>query len=210
MNTPIKLKVELKDLPHKCIRTLLVPENLNMRQLHFIVQEAFGWLNEHLFEFKDAKWRANLSVGVPDDFDMDFGGSKMRKAHTIKLKETFLKENGAKGFWYWYDFGNDWWHRISFLKVSQKDLKQFKGVPLCIKAEGKCPPEDIGGPWGYSAFLETMKDKNHPEHEEMREWYGLEENEAYDENEVDLEEINQLLNDFYNSKEWKSKSYDMF
>lgn len=213
MNTPIKIKVKLKDLPHKCTRTLLVPQSTNMRQLHFIIQDAMGWLNAHLFEFTDAKVRSSLSIGMPDEFDDDFGldsSAQKLDAHNVKLKGTFLEENNGKAFWYWYDFGDDWWHQISFLKVSQKDLKSFKDAPLCLKAQGKCPPEDVGGPWGYAEFLTNIKDKSHPENQELREWYGLEKNESYEEDKVNLEAINEYLQNFYSSEEWKSETYDLF
>lgn len=210
MITPLKLKIALQDLPHKCNRTLLVPENINMRQLHFLIQESFGWLNAHLFEFKDAKWKSTVSVGMPDDVEMEWIGPPKQDAHKVKLKETFLDANKAKVFWYWYDFGDDWWHRISFLKVSQSDLKNYQEIPLCIKAEGKCPPEDIGGPWGYTDFLDAIKDKKHPEHYEYGEWCGLEEDEVYNKNEVEMEKINILFKKFYASKEWKAKTYGLY
>jgi len=106
----------------------------------------------------------------------------------------------TKPFWHNYDFGNDWWHKISFLKVTQKDSDAFTGIPYCIDAVGKCWPEDIGGTWGYANSLEVIKNKQHPEHKELREWYGLDTGEAYNEHKASLEEINQYLKDFFNSE----------
>ncbi len=209
MIPPRKLKIALQDLPHKCERTLLVPENCTMLQLHFIIQESFGWLNAHLFEFSDAKGRATMRVGIPDDFD-DFGGPEKMEAHEVLLKNSFLFENGAKPFWYNYDFGDDWWHKISFLKLTQKEIDAFTGIPYCMDAVGKCPPEDVGGPWGYANFLEVIKNKKHPEHKELREWYGLEPGEVYAENEVSIEKINQYLEDLFNSENWESNEYELF
>jgi len=209
MNAPIKIKIELTDLPHKCYRTLLVPQEINMRQLHFLIQISFGWFNAHLFEFKDAKWKSTISIGMPDDEEMEWIGPPKQDAHKVQLINTFLEENSGKPFWYWYDFGDDWWHQIKFLKVSQKDITHFNEAPICIKAEGKCPPEDVGGPWGYAGFLEVIKNKRHPEHQELKEWYGLEKGEVYDEMDVDMAAINLMLSNFYSSKAWKSKSYDI-
>ena len=146
---------------------------------------------------------------MPDHVDMEWIGPPKQDAHKVKLKQTFLKENNVKAFWYWYDFGDDWWHKISFLKVSQSDLRNYKGIPMCIKAEGKCPPEDIGGPWGYADFLDAIKDKEHPEHYEYKEWCGLEED-VYDENVVEKEKINTLLKKFHSSKEWKARTYVLY
>lgn len=94
MNSPLKLKIELKNLPHKCTRTVLVPENINMRQLHFIIQDAVDWHNAHLFEFTDAKVRQTISIGMPDDFEMEWIGPPKKDAHKVNLKNTFLKKRG--------------------------------------------------------------------------------------------------------------------
>ncbi|MBS0641258.1 MAG: plasmid pRiA4b ORF-3 family protein, partial [Proteobacteria bacterium] len=44
--------------------------------------------------------------------------------------------------------------------------------PRLIEAVGRCPPEDVGGPWGYSEFREAIADPNHEEHAERLEWVG--------------------------------------
>lgn len=204
MNTLIKIKIALQDLPHKCERTLLIPENVTMLQIHFLIQESFGWENAHLFEFVDKKWKSTIRAGVPDDLDMDFGFAKITDASKANLKHIFVEQNNAKAFWYWYDFGDDWWHRISFLKLTKKDLNSYEGIPVCIKAQGKCPPEDVGGPWGYVNFLDIVRDKEHPEHNEIKEWYGYDD-EAFDVNEVDLKRINLSLQSYFKSKHWNTR-----
>jgi hypothetical protein len=35
-----------------------------------------------------------------------------------------------------------------------------------------CPPEDVGGPWGYKDFVDAMSDPEHPKHVEMIHWHG--------------------------------------
>ena len=61
--------------------------------------------------------------------------------------------------------------------------------PLCLKGQGACPPEDVGGVWGYAGFLEAMADPAHPEHEEYMEWIGGE----FDPGVFDLDEVNRAL-----------------
>jgi hypothetical protein len=41
-----------------------------------------------------------------------------------------------------------------------------------IEVVGPCPPEDVGGPWGYAEFIEAIKDLDHESHAEMLEWAG--------------------------------------
>jgi hypothetical protein len=44
--------------------------------------------------------------------------------------------------------------------------------PLLIAGQGACPPEDVGGPWGYDEFQAALTDPSHPEHDERLEWAG--------------------------------------
>ena len=41
-----------------------------------------------------------------------------------------------------------------------------------VAGERACPPEDCGGPYGYAGLVETLRNRKHPEHAEMREWIG--------------------------------------
>ena len=43
---------------------------------------------------------------------------------------------------------------------------------MCLAGEHACPPEDVGGVWGYERFLETTGDPDHPEYEDYLEWIG--------------------------------------
>lgn len=205
MNKPIKIKIALKNLPHKCERTLLVPEDINMIQVHFLIQISFGWENCHMFEFVDKKRESNIRVGIPDDFDIDFGLSPKIDIAKASLKPVFIEQNQNKPFWYWYDFGDDWWHHISFLKITKKDLNNYDGKPFCSKAIGKCPPENIGGPWGYAEFLDIINNKKHSEYKNYREWYGLGKD-MYDEMAIDIDEINEDLSHYFKSDFWDKNS----
>jgi hypothetical protein len=61
-------------------------------------------------------------------------------------------------------------HRIKVEKVLP--AVAYPHVPYWVDGAKACPPEDIGGGPGYAEFLEAMADPNHPEHEDMLEWYG--------------------------------------
>jgi hypothetical protein len=39
--------------------------------------------------------------------------------------------------------------------------------PRLIEARGRCPPEDVGGPFGYAQFLEAMRDSKRERHDEF-------------------------------------------
>ncbi|MEM6522137.1 MAG: plasmid pRiA4b ORF-3 family protein [Bacteroidota bacterium] len=213
---PIKLKINLENMPHSVFRRVLIPENINMMQLHFIIQISIGWEFAHLFQFSDRRYDGNIIAGIPTEYDEEpmfstFGRRpKRQNADEIMLKMDFLEGNNKKPFWYWYDFGDDWWHKLSFQKATKKDLQVFKGSPICVEAFGACPPEDIGGPWGYEAFLEAITNKKNPDYEEMREWAGLSGKENYDTEYVDLAMINESLTDLYQGDEWRITAENYF
>jgi len=60
---------------------------------------------------------------------------------------------------------------------------------ISVKGKRACPPEDIGGPWGYTDFIETVLEPAHPEHEDMVEWVGGE----FDPEAFNIDEINENL-----------------
>ena len=90
-------------------------------------------------------------------------------------------------FLYEYDFGDCWQHRI----VVEKVLPPEPGAayPRCTAGKRACPPEDVGGVWGYEEFLEAIRDPAHEEHEAMREWGG----EEFDPESCDLRAVNEQL-----------------
>jgi hypothetical protein len=90
-------------------------------------------------------------------------------------------------FTYTYDFGDGWEHEV----LVEKILPPEPGAhyPRCLKGKGACPPEDVGGVYGYADFLEAIQDPNHPEHDEYLEWIGGE----FDPDAFDLEGLNEEL-----------------
>lgn len=174
-----------------------------------------GWTNSHLFQFQDnAEWMepANLTVAIPNPYDMDdmWNQGEHREADKVTLKNVFFEERKGEPFWYWYDFGDSWWHKLTFQEPTKKELENFKGRPVCTEASGACPPEDSGGPFGYSDFLEIITDKKHPEYREMREWAGIGRGKKYDPDFADLETINANLAVLPHRREWKLTAENYF
>ena len=207
-NPPIKLKINLENMPVSVFRRMLVPADINMMQLHYVIQIAMGWEFAHLFQFSDKKFRGSITIKIP--FEDDFDYTDLIKPEEITLKSSFQKLRDAKPFYYEYDFGDSWLHKITFQKPSKKDLETFAGVPVCVDAFGACPPEDVGGPWGYTDFLDAINNKKHPEYEEFREWVDLAPKEKYDEEYVDLESVNESLLGYSQAEEWNAKSDNYF
>ena len=52
--------------------------------------------------------------------------------------------------------------------------------PQCLEGERACPPEDVGGVWGYAEYLEAITDPSHEQHEDFLEWHGPFDAEQFD------------------------------
>ena len=70
---------------------------------------------------------------------------------------------------YVYDFGDDWRHQVGLEKILP--LEGAK-KPVCLAGERRCPPEDVGGPFGYEEFLEAIFEPGHEEFAHFRGWAG--------------------------------------
>ena len=198
--SPIKLKVNLENMPFPIYRKVLVPEDITMGELHLVIQVAMGWENCHLFQFNDKKERPNIRVRQEIEEDNFWGQSHSDNfnADELSLLE-FLDYTDGKTFWYWYDFGDDWWHKISIQKITKKDLSEYIGdTPVCTEALGICPPEDCGGPWGFAQLAEAINEPRHPEYINYREWLGVKGKKKIDFENVDLDEINDNLDILWN------------
>lgn len=197
--TPLKLKINLENMPFPIYRKLLIPVDINMDELHLIIQIAMGWENCHLYEFSDKKGKCKIRV--QHDIEEDLWGNNADSFNAGELSLTeFLTYTDGKTFWYWYDFGDDWWHKISIQKVTQKDLAEFDGeTPLCTEAAGLCPPEDCGGPWGFAQLEEAINEPKHPEYKNYREWLGIKGKKKIDFENVDIDPINDNLDLLWNA-----------
>lgn len=210
MSTPIKLKIVLENMPHEVYRKILVPGDINMLQLHYTIQLAMGWTFSHLFQFSDKKWKATIraSYGNIDDFDVfDVEESP---ADLVSLNDEFLEKRMGKPFLYWYDYGDDWWHKISFLKLSKEDTKLFKGAPKCVDAVGVCPPENIGGPSMYQDFYNIVSNPKSPEYNKFIKSNGLPNDFVYNTDYVDINVINAYLTGYFFSPDWKLRAEKLF
>ena len=99
----------------------------------------------------------------------------------VRRTHRVLEAAGTKTLRYLYDFGDGWEHTIKIERVA--DPEPDVAYPRLIKPAGRCPPEDVGGPWGYADLIEALDDPDHERHAEMREWVG----EGYDPRKFDAE-----------------------
>jgi hypothetical protein len=161
--TIARLKITLDDVKPAVLRRVEVPFDIRLDRLHLILQAAIGWTNSHLYEIRarGVRW----STPFPDQ---DSGGDFL-DARKVRLSEV-LEDVGTKTLKYLYDFGDGWEHTVKIERLIDPEPGTL--YPRLIEAKGRCPPEDIGGPWGYAEFLEAIADPKHERHRELKEWFA--------------------------------------
>lgn len=158
----VRLRVDLDEVTPRVRRLIEVPLGVTLADLHVIIQLAVGWTDSHLYEFSLGR----SCYGEPDPDD-DFGGAEILSAARARLADAL--KPATKSFNYIYDFGDGWEHTIRV--EARSPAEPGASYPRLLAAEGRCPPEDVGGPYGYADFLQAIRNPAHPEHEHFREWY---------------------------------------
>jgi hypothetical protein len=171
------LRIELAYTDPKIWREVEAPTSITFFDLHHIVQSVMAWEDDHLWEFTIGKQR----VGVPMDSDW---GEPCIEAGKVRLRDVLKPRKTMIG--YLYDFGDSWGHRITVTKVRAGE----PGIeyPRYVAGEYNAPPEDCGGIYGFYGKLEALADPEHPDHDDVMEWFG-----DYDPKSVDTVSIKKAL-----------------
>jgi hypothetical protein len=156
--------VRLEDTTPAVWRRFEIRAERSFWDLHCAIQDAMGWDDKHLHEFRFAVGDAAMHIGIP----MEEDEGKVLPGWETNLRDWFTLVPAH--CLYLYDFGDDWEHAVT---VESRRPAQVGGkYPRCTGGERACPPEDVGGVSGYSEFLEALADRRHSEHESYREWIG--------------------------------------
>jgi hypothetical protein len=157
-----RLKVTLRDVKPPVWRRILVASDTTLEELAALLEGAMGWLGGHLHQFVTA----DAVYGRPDPDEPPGWGPPTLDERAVTLADV-LTAPGAKLRWD-YDFGDGWEHDV----VVESIDAPAPGVdhPVCTGGRRACPPEDCGGPWGYSDLLVALEDPEHPRHDELTAW----------------------------------------
>jgi hypothetical protein len=172
------LKIGLVDVEPPIWRRMLVAQDIRLPRLHDILQVVMGWTDSHLHQFSVG----DVRFSAPDD---EFEPSPIDYT-TIQLNQIAPRIGSTCV--YEYDFGDGWEHLIEVEDGLPVESITDR-VPRCVDGERACPPEDVGGPYGYANFLVALRDPHDPEHEAWRTWAP----DGFDPAAFDLARINRLL-----------------
>ncbi|MFH9354410.1 plasmid pRiA4b ORF-3 family protein [Kitasatospora sp. NPDC017646] len=174
-----QLRIQLADVDQPAVwRRVQVPAGIRLDDLHQVIQAAMGWQDCHLHAFS-----ANGVDYGRRSSELDFVDETTAALDTVAKEGTHLD--------YTYDFGDSWDHRITV--EHRMTAEAGRHYPACVDGAGACPPEDCGGPGGYEGLKRTLHDSDHPEHQDLLRWLGLESAADFDPAHFDLRETNQQL-----------------
>lgn len=177
----LELHVALRHIAPLIWRRLLVPADLDLAELHEVLQVTFGWENSHLHAFEIGGFRFRDY----DNLDEDDSGFYLDEQMTL------VGAVARKGvpFTYAYDFGDGWKHDVRVESVVQGErLRHFTRIE-CLAGARRCPPEDCGGPPGYEHLLAVLGNPSDPEFAEVMSLAGR----KFDPEAFDVAKVNKKL-----------------
>ena len=184
-----RLRIELRRTKPKICRRFDVPLAFTRTALHHVIHALFGWCGWHLWVFLVGG--REFSEDQPDD---PFGWEPELAAN-FRLGD-FL-DWGVKRFDYLFDFGDDWAHLITLVRVLDADASV--DYPALLAGARAAPQDGIGGVWGFYSFLEACRDPDHPRRKDYEERVGQWYMENFDPEKFDEESVRNRLSDLWRS-----------
>ena len=144
-------------------------------KLHEHIQTAMGWTNSHLHQFMIDGVRHGDPELIYEDWQDEEPPIDSRR---LKLSKIIPADGKRFQFEYEYDFGDGWEHEILF--EGFVPAKKGARYPLCLEGERACPPDDVGGTYGYREYVKAMANPRHKRHKEFLQWNGPFDPEKFD------------------------------
>jgi hypothetical protein len=190
----IRVRAVLEVVEPEVWRQLDLDASLTLEELHRVLQVAFGWRDSHLHAFAQ-EMDLPPTLAIPDDarrahreprgatVERGWDGRKRlvrywRDQRSLDDDMPGRPEDGcrvgtvlAKGLpplEYEYDFGDGWMHRIEWIESWAAEPGEARAV--LVRAEGRTPWEDSGGPGGNAEKLEALEQPEHPDHRDTVAW----------------------------------------
>lgn len=183
--TPVlQLMVRLEEIEPPIWRRIQVYQHITFYELHLTLQAVMGWLHSHLHSF------SVHDVLITDTETLLAIGVVGHDHESARLIDFSLVPGGTR-FEYEYDFGDSWKHEIIVEQMLPAGVDDR--LPRCIEGARACPPEDVGGSWGYAHFLEVIADPAAEDHDHFMAWSGGD----HDPEAFDLDVVNRRLRDGY-------------
>jgi hypothetical protein len=119
-------------------RTIQIRGDQTLEALHEAIFDAFDREEEHLYEFELGKKPHDTDAPrfVPEPA-YDSGDENDYRADETTIAALELRPRQV--FYYWFDFGDDWWHKIKVVSI-EENAPEGK-YPRVTKKVGPSPPQ---------------------------------------------------------------------
>lgn len=128
-------------------RTLQVPGNMTLAQLHQVIQICMGWHDEESHQFLVGKIFYQPGFGLENY-------QRKPKYDEAAFELHQLEEGMAFLFSYLYDGGDGWELQIALEEVMEPG--SVEKHPVLIDGANNCPPEEVGDIHQYQALLAAL------------------------------------------------------
>ncbi|MBP7403220.1 MAG: hypothetical protein KBA30_11440, partial [Clostridia bacterium] len=187
LHPALLLRVSLECGDMNIWRRIAVPAGIRFSRLHKVIQNLFCWRDCHLHEFRILDPHGRLVASSYQDLDeLDYNLYHPDVEWFSERSAVSSRLSQGGHLLYRYDFGDGWEHSITW----EEPVEAYDGpLPVCLDGAGTAPPEDVGGPGGYTEFLDIVRQvRNSRKKQEMLEWAACQEWRAFD-----LQDINRRL-----------------
>lgn len=176
----VEMLVSLRHLNPLIWRKLRVPAEIDLNELHEVLQVTFGWSNTHLHGYRigDLEFRVPVSEESGSRFYIDEAGAPLGAVARV-----------GTPFIYQYDFGDDWVHDVRVERIVPRAEVATAPSIECLGGQRRCPPDDCGGPPGYEHLLRVLDNPADSEYHEMKSWVGR----SFDPEAFDMDKVNRKL-----------------
>lgn len=159
------VRLEFIDLQPPVWRQIVLPYGATFHRLHETIQvvtnftSAYGYAR-HLHAFDLPQDHLLVTNASADDLIDGPTSSSLQVRNSARIKIDLYLERDNQ-LHYTYDFGDDWRLLIRLEKIVND---YHFGYPTLLDGAGEAPPEDVGGPEGFSDFLDHYFNMSHPGH----------------------------------------------
>ena len=122
-------------LEEECIRVLEIDDSATLEDLHFAIQQAVSFDNDHLYDFYAGRHYRNRQIRYSDDEDWE-----TRESRFSRLKLSAVYPLKRLKLYYWFDFGDDWIFEIRKARMV-KPAESGRSYPRVIESHGPNPEQ---------------------------------------------------------------------
>ena len=143
----LKLKLELKW--SKIKRVVTLPGDLNLVDLHDVLQAMFGFEHDHLWNFHDRSGHEYNTCCTPFGDPLDMDTSNKLDPYDYAIEDVLPKHDDV--IEYEYDYGDGWIIIVRRMENPKSD------EIACVETVGTNAMEDIGGVSGLEGFTKALE-----------------------------------------------------